>query len=531
MKSSKGYIAASLAVQMIVVPIVVTLGFICLAEFLGDLPRMFPTLKRGSDSLKLTYIILALLGPLLIGGIIGFVFSRMSRGKTASAKARYMTPLIPMAYALVFALLAVAFSKGNYNSVWWGIYLLKNPSFFIVDFVVAFMGLTFVIPVIELSAYWGFLAGILVNEALSKIAIRDERAKSLKIAFSAFLVAILAFAYFGTEGVVNNGIIELKYGQSTIGNELKEFDLERIAPFKENNGLARLEGKSSLEFMSPEEMPRLDGATAAYPIYAAFAQTVYKGLEEPYRNISKDEKDVVTAFVASDKYPFGIIKCSKTSKAYQNLIDGNADIIFVAEPSKNELEAIKAKGDEFVLTPIGSEAFVFFTNISNPVEGLSLKQIQDIYSGGIRKWKEVGGRNQKILPYQRPEDSGSQTVMKNRVMKDIKMLDPTRETSASGMGEIISRVASYKNATNAIGYSFMYYSSEMIKNKLIKYIAVDGVKPTPETVRSKEYPLTVPVYAVTLKSETDKNVKVFIDWILSEEGQSIVEKTGYVPVR
>jgi len=120
--------------------------------------------------------------------------------------------------------------------------------------------------------------------------------------------------------------------------------------------------------------------------------------------------------------------------------------------------------------------------------------------------------------------------MQNKVMKDIKMMEPSKEAYAGGMGEIIHRVAGYQNAKNAIGYSFMYYSSTMIKNNQIKYLSVDGVMPTPETVRNKSYPFTVPVYAVTLKSNTNQNVRTLINWILSNEGQSLVEKTGYVPV-
>ncbi|MBP2023375.1 phosphate transport system substrate-binding protein [Clostridium punense] len=70
----------------------------------------------------------------------------------------------------------------------------------------------------------------------------------------------------------------------------------------------------------------------------------------------------------------------------------------------------------------------------------------------------------------------------------------------------------------------------MFKNNQIKYIAIDGVLPTAETVRNKTYPFTVPVYAVTLKSNKNENVEKLIQWILSEEGQKLVEETGYVPV-
>jgi len=150
-------------------------------------------------------------------------------------------------------------------------------------------------------------------------------------------------------------------------------------------------------------------------------------------------------------------------RAFTRKIAGQTDIIFVAEPSKAQIEAIKTQGDEFVLTPIGSEAFVFFTNSKNPVENLSVKLIQAIYYGKITRWSEVGGQWNKILPYQRPENSGSQTTMQNKVMNGLTMLEQTKETYAGGIGEIISQIASYKNAKNALEYTFMYYATEMLK--------------------------------------------------------------------
>ena len=72
----------------------------------------------------------------------------------------------------------------------------------------------------------------------------------------------------------------------------------------------------------------------------------------------------------------------------------------------------------------------------------------------------------------------------------------------------------------------------MINNQQIKFISVDGVKPSPETIRNKTYPFTVPVYAaVTLKSNEDENVLKFLEWLLSEEAQILVEKTGYTSIK
>ena len=73
------------------------------------------------------------------------------------------------------------------------------------------------------------------------------------------------------------------------------------------------------------------------------------------------------------------------------------------------------------VTPVVNEGFVFFTNVNNLVNGLSLKEIQDIYTDKITNWNQVGGDNAKIIAYQRPENSGSQTGMLSLVMKDKKI--------------------------------------------------------------------------------------------------------------
>lgn len=524
MKSNKSFIVSTLAAQMIAIPILLTLGLFATGFLLDTLPA----LELGRDAQRFIHFLIAVLGSLLVGGIVGFVYSKLARNKTDSEKARYLTPLIPIIYALLFAIMAIFFSEGNYNSGWWAAYIFKNPVFLIFGFVLFFSGLHFTVVVAELMGYTGFLLGFYLHELLSKKTIKSKAANSLKIGFAVLAIGVITFVGTINKDIINHGAVELVYGKSTVVNELTEFDLVRIAPFKEGNGLAQLDQPASLQFSDFETMPRLDGATAAYPVYAAFVEAVYQGLGDYYEaNKNNYEKDIYAAFVASDQYPLNIVMCTKTGTAYERLINGETDIIFVAEPSKAHVEAIEAKGDEFVLTPIGSEAFVFFTNVRNPVQNLTLEELQGIYSGEITNWREVGGSNRSILPYQRPENSGSQTIMQNWVMRDVKMQEPTTETYAGGMGQIISQVASYRNATNSIGYSFMYYSSAMINNNQIKYIAIDGVMPSPETIRDNTYPFTVPVYAVTLKSNTNENVGRLIEWILSEEGQSLVEKTGY----
>lgn len=527
-KSNKSYIISLLATQMILIPIILTIGSFLVSVIIE---LILPS-SLGNNSVQLIIFLVAISSSLTVGGLVGAAFSRLSTKKPDSLLARFLPAFVPILYALVFAILAIVFSEGDYGSSWWSAYLLKNPTFLPLYLALFFSGLPLIVPIVELMGYTGFLLGLFFYEFRLNTVMKNNSLRSLIAGIVVISVTIVGFSGVAARDIINNGLIELRYGVSTVGNDLTEFDLLKIAPFNDNNGLAKLQKPASLQFTDLDTMPRLDGATAAYPVYAAFVEAVYNGLGEYYEaNKNNNKIDTYAAFVSSEVFPFNIVKCSKTGGAYDRLINGQTDIIFVAEPSKEHAEAIKAKGDDFRLTPIGSEAFVFFTNAQNPVETLSIKQIQDIYSGQITNWKEVGGENKNILPYQRPDNSGSQTVMQNWVMKEVVMAEPTKETYAGGMGEIISRVAGYRNAENSIGYSFMYYASEMINNQQIKFISIDGIKPNSETIRNKTYPFTVPVYAVTLKSNEDENVHKFLEWLLSEEAQGLVDKTGYTSIK
>lgn len=536
MGSNKKYIISSLATQMILIPVVFTILYFAILFLEERFHIMDNAIELSGNAEKLVLFFVTILVSLIIGGVIGLVFSKLSNKQMPSDRAKYLTPIIPIVYALVFATLAAIFSKGNSNSIWWGIYVFKNPFFIIFDFILLFTGAYYIVPIAEIMAYAGFATGVFLYGRFAGNSFRNRASGSIKLLFGMVCLSVIVFTGLSNSKIINKGMTELLYGQSIVGKDLTEFDLVQIAPFKENNGLAVLDKEAPLQFAEFDEMPRLDGATALYPVYAAYVQAVYKGLGDYYEenkinDTDKFQKDIFYAFVCSESHPLDIVKCTKTNSAYDRLIHGQTDVIFVLEPSKAQVDEIKARKDEFVLTPIGSEAFIFFTNKQNPVENLKIKQIQDIYAGRITNWKEVGGQSRRVLPFQRPENSGSQTIMQNRVMKDIKMMEPTKETYAGGMGEVISRVSEYTNAKNSIGYSFMYYSSSMIKNNQIKYISVDGVKPTPDTVRDNSYPFTVPLYAVTLKSNTNPNISRLLDWVLSYEGQSLLEKTGYIPLR
>ena len=203
------------------------------------------------------------------------------------------------------------------------------------------------------------------------------------------------------------------------------------------------------------------------------------------------------------------------------------DIIFVTSPSADELKLAAEYGVELTIEPICFDSFVFITHVDNPVDNLTAEQIRDIYSGKITNWNKVGGANEEIAAYQREKGSGSQTAMEEMVMNGIPMMDaPVRRFT--GMGELVEWIADYDNAPSAIGYTFKFYVDRLYVNENVKILSVDGIEPNDDNVRNNTYPFSAPYNAVIRSTDADDVGGKFINWLLSEEGQSVIGQAGYV---
>ncbi len=256
--------------------------------------------------------------------------------------------------------------------------------------------------------------------------------------------------------------------------------------------------------------PRVDGSTATIPLSENLAANLLSMSPEEAKNF---------------------IKHNTTHNAYENLIDGKADIIFVTEPSEEELSMSDSKGIELEAVPVVKEAFVFLVNKDNPVTDISAEDIRAAYQGKINNWKELGGPDKEIIAYQRPANSGSQTLMQNQVMKGLQMADAPSELKPGAMSGLVDIIASYDNSDKAIGYSVYYYANSMYSRDTVKLINVDGVEPNNENIKSGKYPFTSAYYAVIRKAEPENsNARKLLSFILSEEGQQLAENSGYVPL-
>ena len=260
-----------------------------------------------------------------------------------------------------------------------------------------------------------------------------------------------------------------------------------------------------------ENFPRLDGSTATVPLGQAVASVL---LGESREEVSD------------------LIQFHKTSRAYYNLVDGDADLLIVAEGGEDSYRYRDDRGSRWTMEPVARETLVFFVNRDNPVDGLTMDQVRDIYSGKLTNWKQVGGADAPIQAYQRPKGGGSQAIMDKEVMGEREMMEPRNaDYVVSSMEGIIEAVRGWDDNPQALGYTVYYYAADMGMTDGLKLLSIDGVYPDKETIRSGAYPIHTAYYAV-MDAETpeDSPTAVLYRWLLSQEGQNLVDAAGYVSV-
>lgn len=219
------------------------------------------------------------------------------------------------------------------------------------------------------------------------------------------------------------------------------------------------------------------------------------------------------------------------------LDDGTYDV--VVEVSLLSKRTAPHPGARLLREPIARDAFVFVTHRDNPVSGISLQQVRDIYSGAITNWKEVGGRDEAILAFQRRPGvgqvtyddapgfqlAGSQDAMVAWVM-DGATLMPELTVSERHGSQNWDTTAEYRNLPAALGYTFRWHAAVLNADPQVKLLAVDGVEPTDANLISGRYPLTIEVAAVTLGSRPAK-VSRFLAWVTGPDGRALIKKAGY----
>ena len=287
-----------------------------------------------------------------------------------------------------------------------------------------------------------------------------------------------------------------------------------------------------VDWVTFENYPSVDGSTSTAPLNTIIACKLL-GIRYKWEKDSDDMWSVRPVFKSkkdSEKFAKLPIKSSQTHQSFINLIDKKTDIILTARTmSPDEKASADNAGVRLIETPIALDAFVFIVNPNNPITSLTIKQIQDIYTGEITNWNEVGGNDALIKPYVRNANSGSQELMESLVMKDLNMLDNLPESAEIifSMGGAFERVV---YDVDGICYTVYYYKENILKDIRTKGIAVNSIYPNKENITNNSYPLVAEVYAVIRDdlNELSTAYKLY-ELLQTEIGKKVIAESGYLP--
>ena len=309
------------------------------------------------------------------------------------------------------------------------------------------------------------------------------------------LVIFLVIALFaGMDLCIYHLFIKRVTSHHSPGMQKMSVEVKNYIPFTGSENVFSAADAPKLE----GKIPGIDGAAALLPMYAGFVESIYP------------ESSVI---LKGDSYaPESAMHYTNTRGAYKDIVDGKADIIICAQPSDEQLKYAADNGVELEMVQIGSDAFVFIVNETNPVSDITIDQIRGIYSGKIKNWKELGGKDIPIAAMHRNKGSGSQTALE-KLMGSVPIKPDYTTLNGS-----------------PIGFSFRYYVTGMLGEGGVKILKINGIEPTTQTIADGSYPIAGGVYAIYRKGETNENVYKAVDFMLSPKGQKIIEQSGYIPV-
>ncbi len=202
------------------------------------------------------------------------------------------------------------------------------------------------------------------------------------------------------------------------------------------------------------------------------------------------------------------------------VIDSTADIGDASREMKpKEIQRAKKKGVNPKQFVVALDCIVPVVHPGNPVSNMSLDQLNAIYVGKVKNWKQVGGNDKPIVVISRDSSSGTFEVWNHHVLKKAR-LRPDAQLQASN-GAVAQAVAGNKYAIGYVGIGYL--------NSKLKGLTVNGVKASAKTAMDKSYPIARGLNMYT-NGEPKGAVKNFIDYVLSPEGQKIVAEEGFVPL-
>jgi phosphate transport system substrate-binding protein len=208
------------------------------------------------------------------------------------------------------------------------------------------------------------------------------------------------------------------------------------------------------------------------------------------------------------------------------LIDGATDIAMSSRSIKmDERLKLQDAGRAFKEVKVAFDALAVIVNPSNKVGKLTREQIEGIFTGKIKNWKEVGGDDMAIIAYSRETSSGTYEFFKDHVLNRKNYASTCLNMPATG-----AIVQSVSQTKGAIGYVGVAYMDKSVKDIAVSYDkGKNYVEASVANAKNKTYPIVRPLFYYYPTSK-EKLVKPFIDYVLSSEGQKVVEQVGYIPL-
>ncbi|MBN2366864.1 MAG: phosphate ABC transporter substrate-binding protein [Calditrichaeota bacterium] len=214
------------------------------------------------------------------------------------------------------------------------------------------------------------------------------------------------------------------------------------------------------------------------------------------------------------------VEAGGTGSGVNALIEEQIDICSASRLLSSTETSKMAQKNQTVgyFTVIAKDALSIYVHPENSITDLTLKQIKQIFTGEIRNWNEIGGPDQEIIVYIRPPNSGTYFYFKEHLLEGEEYF--AGAITVPTTSRIVQLVESH---LAAIGYGGIAYGGNIIHTQ------VNGIHSTPDNVRFDLYPISRYLYLLTLKKPRGP-VQNFIDWILSGDGQKIVEEIGYISI-
>jgi len=209
-----------------------------------------------------------------------------------------------------------------------------------------------------------------------------------------------------------------------------------------------------------------------------------------------------------------------------SLINGTCDIAESSRPMKDaeKVQTRQKRGKDVVEIPVALDALAVYVHESNPVSELSVPQLKGIYTGAVKNWKDVGGKDERIILYGRENSSGTYVYFKEHVLENADYF-PTTQT-LPGTAAVINAVARDRRG---IGYGGIAYGKGIKHVRVKKDATSPAIEPTMANAQSGTYPISRFLYWY-FAGEPAGDLKKFADWVMTKDGQSVVENVGYYPL-